>query len=265
LQTFAYVGDTEIQADATYQWYKYGETDWEIINGAINSYFDVSRDDVSFDNSYMCKMQFNGSEYVGVATIDDKSDENKVFTTKPVSYSAGDLWIVGADYAPSGFEVGTLLKAEHTSNIYTDDDWTLATKYDNEISEVKTTVDKYNQYFSFTSDNGVKISARDANGVESQFSTTLTNKQLSFNYGDEAVAYINGTKMNIKEAEIESPLTVTGKYSGSTMLQAPIINIGNFWIGVFCFGTCKCIISAVYDCNRLLASGIALWVKNILG
>ena len=36
--------------------------------------------------------------------------------------------------------------------------------------------------------------------------------------------------MNIKEAEIESPLTVTGKYSGSTMLQAPVINIGNFSI-----------------------------------
>ena len=34
--------------------------------------------------------------------------------------------------------------------------------------------------------------------------------------------------MHIKEAEVESPLTVTGKYSGETMLQAPIINLGNF-------------------------------------
>ena len=38
--------------------------------------------------------------------------------------------------------------------------------------------------------------------------------------------------MNIKEAEIELPLTVTGRYSGSTMLQAPVINIGNFSIVV---------------------------------
>ena len=76
----------------------------------------------------------------------------------------------------------------------------------------------------------MKISARDANGTESKFSTSLTNERLSFNYGNESVAYINGTKMNIKEAEIESPLTITGKYSGSTMLQAPVINIGNFSI-----------------------------------
>ena len=32
--------------------------------------------------------------------------------------------------------------------------------------------------------------------------------------------------MHIKEAEIESPLTVTGKYSGNTMIQAPVINLG---------------------------------------
>ena len=88
----------------------------------------------------------------------------------------------------------------------------------------------YNQYFSFNSTEGLKISAKDNNGTPSQFSTSLTNERLSFNYGNEAIAYINGTKMNIKEAEIESPLTVTGKYSGSTMLQAPVINIGNFGI-----------------------------------
>ena len=60
----------------------------------------------------------------------------------------------------------------------------------------------------------------------------MTNERLAFNYGNEAVAYIDGTKMNIKEAEIELPLTVTGRYSGSTMLQAPVINIGNFSIVV---------------------------------
>ncbi len=231
LQTFAYIGDVEITSGATYQWYSYDDG-WNVISGATLSYIDISRDSVSLNRSYMCKMTFGGIEYTDVATIDDKSDENKVFTTKPTSYSAGDLWIVGADYAPVGIEVGTLLKAEHTSSVYADSDWTLATKYDDRIEEIKNEVDMYNQYFSFTSDNGVRISARDANGVESQFSTSLTNKQLSFNYGDEAIAYIDGTKMNIKEAEIESPLTVTGKYSGSTMLQAPIINIGNFSIVV---------------------------------
>lgn len=231
LQTFAYIGGTEITAGATYQWYVYNNS-WSAISGATMAYFDVSRDDVSFSKSYMCKMTFDGVEYTDVVTVDDMNDENKVFTVKPSSYVAGDLWIVGADYAPKGVEVGTLLRAEHTNNTYADSDWVTATKYDEKIAELKSDIDTYNQYFSFDSANGLKISARNANGTASKFSTSLTNEQLAFNYGDQAVAYINGTKMNIKEAVIESPLTVTGKYSGSTMLQAPVINIGKFSIVV---------------------------------
>lgn len=232
LQTFAYIGDTEITAGATYQWYMYENNAWSAISGATMAYLDVSRDDVSFSKSYMCKMTFNGLEYTSVATIDDKNDENKVFTTKPSAYTAGDLWIVGTDYAPSGVEIGTLLRAEHTNSAYEDSDWITATKYDEKIDELKNNLDVYNQYFSFDSAEGLRISARDTNGTLSKFSTSLTNERLAFNYGNEAVAYIDGTKMNIKEAEIESPLTVTGRYSGSTMLQAPVINIGNFSIVV---------------------------------
>lgn len=232
LQTFAYVGDSEITAGATYQWYSYNDNSWNAISGATLAYLDVSRDNVSFSKSYMCKMTFNNVEYTSVATVDDKNDENKVFTKKPSAYTAGDLWIVGADYKPSGVEIGTLLRAEHTNVSYSDSDWITATKYDEKIAELKRDVDTYNQYFSFDSTNGLKIRARNANGTESKFSTSLTNERLAFNYGDQAVAYINGTKMNIKEAVIESPLTVTGKYSGSTMQQAPVINIGKFSIVV---------------------------------
>ena len=230
LQTFAYVGDVAITADATYQWYIYDATGWTALSGETNAYLTIDREDIAFSKSYMCKMTFGGVEYTSVATIDDKNDENKVFTSKPSNYAAGDLWIVGVDYAPTGVEVGTLLRAEHTSLTYEDADWTMATKYDDKIDSLQSNIDTYNQYFSFDSVNGVTISAVDANGTSSQFSTSLTNERLSFNYGNESIAYINGTKMNIKEAEIESPLTVTGKYSGSTMLQAPVINIGNFSI-----------------------------------
>lgn len=230
LQTFAYVGDVAITAEATYQWYVYNNSGWTAVTGATNAYLTISRDDVEFSKSYMCKMTFNGVEYTSVVTVDDKNDENKVFTTKPSNYAVGDLWIVGIDYVPAGFEVGTLLRAEHTNTSYADADWITATKYDDKINNLQSNIDTYNQYFSFDSVNGVTISARDANGAASQFSTSLTNERLSFNYGNESIAYINGTKMNIKEAEIESPLTVTGKYSGSQMLQAPVINIGKFSI-----------------------------------
>lgn len=232
LRTFAYIGDAEITAGATYQWYTYSDGVWSIISDATMAYLDVTREDVSFSKSYMCKMTFNGVEYTGVATIDDQNDENKVFTAKPSSYTVGDLWIVGADYIPSGVEVGTLLRAEHTSATYNDGDWISATKYDEKIEALKGNIDVYNQYFSFDSQTGLRISARDSSGNASQFSTTLSSERLSFNQGTEAVAYIESNKMKIKEAEIISPLTVTGQYSGSTMLQAPIINIGNFSIVV---------------------------------
>ena len=230
LQTFAYVGDVAITAGAIYQWYTYSNTGWTAVTGATNQYLVVSRDDVVFSKSYMCKMTFNGVEYTSVVTIDDKNDDNKVFTSKPSNYVAGDIWIVSVDYAPSGVEVGTLLRAEHTNTSYADNDWITAMKYDEKLNQLQESLEKYNQYFSFDSTDGLKIGAKDANGTPSKFSTSLTNERLSFNYGNESIAYINGTKMNIKEAEIESPLTITGKYSGSTMLQAPVINIGNFSI-----------------------------------
>lgn len=214
LQTFAYVGDVEITAGATYQWYRNNDTDWVAVSGATNSYFNVSRDDVSFSNNYMCKMQFNSTEYVGVVTIDDKNDENKVFASKPSNYFAGDLWVVGTDYAPSGFDVGTMLRAEHTNSGYTDSDWVAATKYDDEIKDLKKTVDSYEQYFSIDSTNGLRVG-----------DASINNDTLTVNR-------IETTTIEAKEVEVESPLTVTGRYSGSTMLQAPIINIGNFSIVV---------------------------------
>jgi hypothetical protein len=232
LQTFAYNGDVPIEAGATYQWYKYTSGNWTAITDATNGYLNISHSDVSFSGSYMCKMLFNNIEYVGVVTIDDKNDTNIVFTSKPSSYSAGDIWIVGADYTPSGVMTGTVLRAEYSNNTYDDKDWVTATKYDSALNDIQKDIDVYNQYFDFDDEEGLKITARDKNNVESKFSTVLTNERLAFNYGDEAIAYINGNSMHIKEAEIESPLTVTGKYSGGTMLQAPIINIGNFSIVV---------------------------------
>lgn len=215
--------ESEVQ-DGTYYIY---------VGDATNSYLEISHSDVSFSCSYMCKMIFNENEYIGVVTVDDKNDTNTVFTSKPSSYMAGDIWIVGEDYAPDGVEPGTVLRAEHTSDIYSDSDWVLATKYDEQLHSLQEDVDKYNQYFSFDSQNGLRVSARDADGNQSKFSTTLSNTQLAFNEGDEAIAYISGSKMHIKEAEVESPLSVVGqKDSDGNILQSPKINIGNFSIVV---------------------------------
>lgn len=209
LQTFAYIGDAEITAGATYQWYRHNNTDWVAVSGATNDYFNVSRDDVSFSNNYMCKMQFGGTEYVGVVTIEDKNDENKVFASKPSNYFAGDLWIVGTDYTHPNYTVGTMLRAEHTNSAYTDSDWVPATKYDDEIKDLKTTVDSYRQYFSVNSANGLQIG-----------NSSINNDVLT-------IDHVETSTIDAISANIES-LNVVGKYSGSTMLQAPIINLGKF-------------------------------------
>lgn len=240
LQTFAYSGDSPITAGATYQWYIKTEDEWVILTEEITvdettttapittSYAEIHHTSVSYSCSYMCKMTFNGLEYVDVVTIDDKNDTNIVFTSKPTSYAAGDIWVVGGDYVPSGTEIGTVLKAQHTNNEYADEDWVTATKYDDKISNLESDVNIYKQYISLDTTDGIKMHAVDQNGIASEFSTSLSNTQLSFNQADETVAYINNHKMYITEAEIESPLTVTGEYSGNTMLQAPTINLGDF-------------------------------------
>lgn len=199
-----------------------------VVALATLPYVTIHHKEVAFSTSYMCKMTFNDVEYVDVVTIDDKNDTNTVFTSKPKAYAEGDIWIVGSDYIPDGVEVGTVLKAQHTNSAYDDDDWVVGTKYDDKLKDLETTVDTYQQYISLDTTNGITMNAIDENGKVSEFSTTLSNTQLSFNQGDETVAYINDHKMHITEAEIESPLTVAGKYSGSTMVQAPTINLGSF-------------------------------------
>lgn len=232
LQTFAYAGSIQITADATYQWYTvYNGVDTAIA-GATGSSYDVVHSDITFRNVYKCVMEFGGTIYTDSVTIEDKNDLVTTFTTKPTSYSAGDIWVIGTDISasdmPVGVTYGEILKAEHANTTYSKEDWIPATRYDQILKELKDDVSKYDQFFSFDSSTGLNIKAVDANGNASQFSTTLSSDSLSFNQNNEAIASISGSKMNIKEAEIISPLTVTGKYSGNTMLQAPTINLGGF-------------------------------------
>ena len=232
LQTFAYIGPDKIAADAKYQWYTVVDGIDTAIVGATEPSYDVVHSDVTFRNIYKCIMEFNGVEYVGSVTIEDKNDIVTTFTTKPTSYSAGDIWVVGTDISeddmPVGGAYGEILKAEHANTVYSKEDWIPATKYDQLLKELKKTVDEYDQFFTFNSDTGLSIRAIDQDGNASQFSTTLSNDRLSFNEGTNSIAYISGSKMHIKEAEILSPLTVTGSYSGNTMQQAPTINLGGF-------------------------------------
>jgi hypothetical protein len=173
-------------------------------------------------------MTFGDIEYVDVVTIEDKSDNNQVFVSKPSNYSIGDIWIVSDDYVPPKMAEGVLLKAVNANKTYADADWIMATAYDARMAKLEENITTYNNYFSFDTASGIRISAKDGDGNVSPFSTTLSHTRLSFNQGAEAVAYIESNKMKIKEAEIESPLSVTGKKVDGAVIQYPVINIGNF-------------------------------------
>lgn len=243
LSTFAMLGSTEITAGATYKWYSGVDGVWTLISDATGTFIQVDREQVNVSRDYKCIMTFNGADYEWVVTVDDKNDTSRIFNSKPSNYAAGDVWFVHSDYVPPNTEVGAILTSEKSNTGYADTDWVKGTNYDDKIAGLQDNMKNYNKYFSFDQADGLKIRAVDDNGVESKFSTTLSNEQLSFNENNESVAYISGKKMHMKEAEIESPLTVTGKYSGSTMTQAPIINIGPFSLVVESNGSLSVVVN----------------------
>ena len=74
LTTNKYYGTNEITSGATFQWYKYENTDWIAVPGATNDTLIVSGSNVINVASYKCIMTYNSVEYIGVITLQDKSD-----------------------------------------------------------------------------------------------------------------------------------------------------------------------------------------------
>lgn len=74
LATEKYCGVNKITSGATFKWYKYENTDWQSISGAQSDSLTVSGSDVLNIASYKCIMTYQGVEYIGVATLQDKSD-----------------------------------------------------------------------------------------------------------------------------------------------------------------------------------------------
>ena len=74
LAALAYEGATDITSKATFQWYKYVAGAYQAISGATNNTYQVNGADVVNIQTYKCVMTYNGKEYSGVYTMEDKSD-----------------------------------------------------------------------------------------------------------------------------------------------------------------------------------------------
>lgn len=178
------------------------------------------------DGSYILSVWNSSQNQWAVSNTDN---QNKVYTTKPTSYKAGDIWLIGGDYQPTIYKsgvaqtdkylVGTMLKAQYASTTYKDSDWVEALSYKEQLNDLQEHIDTYNQYFSFDN-SGVIMTAKDANGNVSDFKTKLTNTELGFYQGDDKVAHINDNTLIISKAQINTELSVVG--------DAPTLKVGNF-------------------------------------
>lgn len=74
LQALAYQGATDITGSASFQWYKYTSNGYVKINSAKSSEYNVNGADVINIQTYKCVMTYNGQDYSGVYTLEDKSD-----------------------------------------------------------------------------------------------------------------------------------------------------------------------------------------------
>ena len=74
LSAIAYEGSVDITSQATFQWYKYVNGQYQAISGKTSSTYQVSGADVVNIQTYKCIMKYNGVDYSGVYTMEDKSD-----------------------------------------------------------------------------------------------------------------------------------------------------------------------------------------------
>ena len=130
-----------------------------------------------------------------------------VYTSKPSSYKAGDLWIVESDNVHNEYLKGTLLQAQVTSSIYSDDDWDITLSYDSDIKNMKETLNSYAQYLTID-DSGLRMGARSSTGELRPFTALFTHTELAFYEGDNKLAYLSNNTLHTKKAKVDTDIYV---------------------------------------------------------
>lgn len=118
-----------------------------------------------------------------------------VFTSKPSSYSEGDLWILGEKDVCKSFGPGSMLKSTTTSKTYSDSHWIDA---DADSTEIKNNI---KQNFHFDSSTGLRIGQQDK-----KFYVNISSTEMGFydnsNKQNEKVVSISNSAATIKNAKL---------------------------------------------------------------
>ena len=160
----------------------------------------------------------------------DMDTRNKVYTSKPSSYSKGDIWITESDTAHSKYLEGTLLQATKDNTTYNEDDWSATLKYDKDIDEIKGTLYDLAQYVTITS-AGLKIGAVNSNNELSPFTSLFTSTELAFYQNSNKLLTLANNQLTAPRVVVEKELEVDGKISLGN-LEFTIETNGSFSIAV---------------------------------
>ena len=142
----------------------------------------------------------------------DMDTRNKVYTSRPASYNAGDLWITSSDTDHGTYLHGTLLQAQKSNTSYSASDWSPTLRYDKDIDSMKETLNNLSQYVTITSE-GLRIGARNSSGQLSPFTSLFTSTELSFYQNSEKLLTLANNQLTAPRIVVEDDLAVQGSIS----------------------------------------------------
>lgn len=133
----------------------------------------------------------------------DSGTHSKVYTSRPSEYNVGDLWITSSDDDHGTYLQGTLLQAQKSNTSYNANDWEPTLKYDKDIEGVKAQLDKLSQYVTINED-GLRIGAKDSNGVLSPFTSLFTSQELTFYQNSDRLLTLANNKLTAPNIEVDN-------------------------------------------------------------
>lgn len=142
----------------------------------------------------------------------DMDTRNKVYTSRPSSYNVGDLWITASDADHGSYLHGTLLQAQKSNTTYNGADWSPTLRYDQDIDDMKNTLNNLSQYVTITS-AGLRIGARGTSGELSPFTSLFTSTELSFYQNSEKLLTLANNQLTAPRIVVEDDLEVQGSIS----------------------------------------------------
>ena len=166
----------------------------------------------------------------GIWVVGDMDTRAKVHTSKPSTYSVGDLWITASDTEHSGYLEGTLLMANTSSSTFSESHWSTTLKYDKDLDSIKETLNDLSQYVNITSE-GLKIGAQSASGEISPFTSLFTSTELAFYQNSDKLLTLANNQLTAPHIVVEDDLEVQGSISLSN-LTLTIESNGSFSFAV---------------------------------